>query len=675
MLGQARESAIELRAKAEEHARRVVREAQETARELRATTQQAVETKTREAEDAARTRAKEIVGEARGLRERVLGDLNERRQELERQIVDLRAGRGKLVETYELVERALGHAARVMAEEPSAPPDVPAVDGARRPTSRRPEPTPPASEAPAPVAPPAPGRRRWRPNRSHRSRRSTNRRPARATTVSPRPTSVPCSRSCGPKRSTTAPACRPRRRRRPRPTCPRRRSRPPGRRRPPRRTTPDAPEEPDEHDVEIAEAATTARDAALAETTEDLSRRGKRALQDEQNDLLDGLRRQRGKIDTGKVLPALEDQLARWAHVLQPAVDAAYAAGAGSVPAASGGGSVGAAPRALLTELATAVVVPLRERLVELARVDRRPHPGRRRDRHRAAARRALPRVPGRAARGRARRRAGGGLGPRRLRRRARRGPAAVGPGRGRAVPRLRRQRARADGAGQRLPDRAAAPAGAPGLSLLPRGRDPPERRRRTALPRSRPPLPSRLRPDARPSGRAPRRRFRIRGWIIAVVVVLVVLFFSLRGLAGFYTDYLWFDSVGFGEHVAQPALGPVRARAGLHGPLLRDDAREPDRRRPARAQYRSMGPEDELLARYQQVVGPVHGRIRIAVVAVLRAGRRRRACRRSGSSGSSSRTTQSFGIKDPQFHKDVGFYVFRLPFLTFLVRLALRRR
>ena len=111
VLGQARESAIELRNKAEEHARRVVREAQETARELRTTTQQAVETKTREAEDAARTRANEIVGEARGLRERVLADLDERRQELERQIADLRAGRGKLVETYELVERALGQAA------------------------------------------------------------------------------------------------------------------------------------------------------------------------------------------------------------------------------------------------------------------------------------------------------------------------------------------------------------------------------------------------------------------------------------------------------------------------------------------------------------------------------------------------------------------------------------
>src|SRR5207244_8465510 len=116
-----------------------------------------------------------------------------------------------------------------------------------------------------------------------------------------------------------------------------------------------------EPELETAEdPATIARDAALARTAEDLVRRGKRALQDEQNDLLDGLRRQRGKIDTAKVLPAFEDQVARWAHVLQPAVDAAYSAGAGTV---EGAAAAGAAPRALLTELSTTVVAPLRQRL------------------------------------------------------------------------------------------------------------------------------------------------------------------------------------------------------------------------------------------------------------------------------------------------------------------------
>ena len=54
VLGQAREAAVELRTKAEEHAQRLVKEAQENARQLRATTQQAVDTKARETEDAAR---------------------------------------------------------------------------------------------------------------------------------------------------------------------------------------------------------------------------------------------------------------------------------------------------------------------------------------------------------------------------------------------------------------------------------------------------------------------------------------------------------------------------------------------------------------------------------------------------------------------------------------------
>ena len=104
------------------------------------------------------------------------------------------------------------------------------------------------------------------------------------------------------------------------------------------------------------------------EVSEELSRRGKRALQDEQNDVLDGLRRQRGKIDLAKVLPGKEEQLSRWAHVLQPSVDQAYSLGA-----ASADGSVGATPRALLSELAEGAVAPLRDRLTSsLESVDAR---------------------------------------------------------------------------------------------------------------------------------------------------------------------------------------------------------------------------------------------------------------------------------------------------------------
>ncbi len=120
--------------------------------------------------------------------------------------------------------------------------------------------------------------------------------------------------------------------------------------------------------------ATVARDAALAEATDDLVRRGKRALQDEQNDLLDGLRRQRGKIDVSQVLPPMDDQVTRWAHVLQPAVDTAYSAGAATVASATGAAPKdNAAPRALLSELSTGVVAPLRERLGDsLEQIDAR---------------------------------------------------------------------------------------------------------------------------------------------------------------------------------------------------------------------------------------------------------------------------------------------------------------
>ena len=309
-------------------------------RELRTTTQHAVEAKTREAEDAARARAKEIVGEARALRERVLADLEARRQELERQIGELRGGRGKLVETYELVERALADVARVMSEEPSTPPEMPtAASSDDAMPAETPAETPAVSDEPAEPAP---------------SEAAAARAPSATDAPADSPADLPTDVGAlfeklrsGQAEETadagTAPA-----------------------EEPPAASEPEAVAEPEPEPPAEADAgaggdgATQARDEALADATDDLVRRGKRALQDEQNDLLDGLRRQRGKIDTAKVLPGLDEQVARWAHVLQPAVDVAYSGGAGSV---EGAAALGAAPRALLTELSTSVVSPLRERL------------------------------------------------------------------------------------------------------------------------------------------------------------------------------------------------------------------------------------------------------------------------------------------------------------------------
>ena len=43
---------------------------------------------------------------------------------------------------------------------------------------------------------------------------------------------------------------------------------------------------------------------------------------------------------------------------------------------------------------------------------------------------------------------------------------------------------------------------------------------------------------------RQPGSGRRRRAFLIVAVIVLLVLLTSLRGIAGFYTDYLWFDSL-----------------------------------------------------------------------------------------------------------------------------------
>src|SRR5205085_7699132 len=158
------------------------------------------------------------------------------------------------------------------------------------------------------------------------------------------------------------------------------------------------------------------------------------------------------------------------------------------------------------------------------------------------------------------------------------------------------------------------------------------------------------------------RRPFRLRAWMIVVVALLVVLLFSLRGLAGFYTDYLWFDSVGFGGTWRQLLLAkfvPAAVFTVVFFGAMLANLVIADRLAPG---MRSAGPEDELIERYQRVVAPYQGRIRVAVAAFF-------ALIAGGSvSGQWQqwilfRNRVDFHVKDPQFHKDVGLYVLTLPF------------
>jgi uncharacterized membrane protein (UPF0182 family) len=161
------------------------------------------------------------------------------------------------------------------------------------------------------------------------------------------------------------------------------------------------------------------------------------------------------------------------------------------------------------------------------------------------------------------------------------------------------------------------------------------------------------------------RRPLGLRGWLIGAAVILVILFLSLWRLARFYTDYLWFKDVGFDEAWREllsakivPALifGSVFFVAMLVNLIIADRIAP---------RYRGTGPEDEIIERYRSYVAPYAGRVRV-IVSVFFAIVMASGVSQQWQSWILFSNSTSFGIKDPQFHKDISFYVFRLPFLQF---------
>jgi DivIVA domain-containing protein len=106
------------------------------------------------------------------------------------------------------------------------------------------------------------------------------------------------------------------------------------------------------------------RDEVLTPVAYDLVRRCKRVLQDEQNDVLDALRRQRGRVTTDGLFPPTTEQLAKWSEAMAPAVDETYVAARAAISSGSQDSPVFKAPRRLVTGLVQLVVTPFRERLL-----------------------------------------------------------------------------------------------------------------------------------------------------------------------------------------------------------------------------------------------------------------------------------------------------------------------
>jgi uncharacterized membrane protein (UPF0182 family) len=176
---------------------------------------------------------------------------------------------------------------------------------------------------------------------------------------------------------------------------------------------------------------------------------------------------------------------------------------------------------------------------------------------------------------------------------------------------------------------------------------------------------------DDMPRGeaRAPRARRPGRGRILLVIaaIALFLLVTTLRSIASFYTDYLWFRSIGQ-TGVWRGVLGTKFTLAvvfiGIFFVLLWFNLFIADRIAP---KFRPAGPEEELIERYHELVGRRTGLVRIGVSLLFA------VIAGAGASGQWQewllfRNYVPFHIEDPQFHKDVGFYVFQLPFLSFLV-------
>ena len=166
------------------------------------------------------------------------------------------------------------------------------------------------------------------------------------------------------------------------------------------------------------------------------------------------------------------------------------------------------------------------------------------------------------------------------------------------------------------------------------------------------------------PPGGGSQQRSRA---LVGTVIVLVAAFFLVSVFTGVWTDRLWFRSVGYSE-VFTKVLGTkvllFVAFGLLMGVVVGANVALAYRFRPL---FRPASAEQVNLDRYRELVDPVRRWLLIGVAAVLGLF--------AGGSGAGQwrqylmwRNGQSFGTEDAYFNKDVGFYVFDLPWLHYLV-------
>ena len=165
------------------------------------------------------------------------------------------------------------------------------------------------------------------------------------------------------------------------------------------------------------------------------------------------------------------------------------------------------------------------------------------------------------------------------------------------------------------------------------------------------------------------RRRRTSKGRVLLGFGGLAIFLFftSIRGLAGFWTDYLWFDSLALSSvwtSVLWAKIGLGLLFTAIFFIALWLNLFIADRLAPT---VPLPGPEDELSRRWRQFIARRAILIR-SVISLLFALLVGAGVSSQWQSWLFFRNRVDFGIVDQQFGIDVGFYVFQLPFLTFVV-------
>jgi uncharacterized protein len=154
---------------------------------------------------------------------------------------------------------------------------------------------------------------------------------------------------------------------------------------------------------------------------------------------------------------------------------------------------------------------------------------------------------------------------------------------------------------------------------------------------------------------------------VLILLAAIVLLVLSARSLSGFFVDYLWYDALGQSDVFTRSLTAKLSIVsvftlgfalfvfvnlyiADRLAPLVIPD-----------------GPEEQLVQRYREAVQGRQRLVRIGVSVLV-----------GFFLGAPTvavwqdwllfRHAKSFGVEVPKFGGDAGFYVFRLPFLTYLI-------